>query len=99
MIGSSGGNKERSGGSRTGLKRLAATSTTPKAAIGVIIQTIRTSRTTNSHGLQSGLLLQDVTTSWNPGRALLLPPLVMRSQLPMLARRIRNGPCVDSLNS
>ena len=56
MIGSSRGNKERSSGARTGLKRLAATSTSLKAAILVIIQTIRTTRTTKSYGLQSGLL-------------------------------------------
>jgi len=44
-------------------------------------------------------LSQDVTTSRKPGRALFLPLQVMRSQLLKLTRRIRNGLCVDSLNS
>jgi len=47
-------NRERSGGARTGRKRLAATSTSQKAAIVIIIQTMRTLRTTKSHDLQSG---------------------------------------------
>jgi hypothetical protein len=45
-----------SGGARTGRMRLAATSTSPKAAIAVIIQTMgmsRTTRTMKSHSLQS----------------------------------------------
>lgn len=102
---SSKGNRGRSSSARTGLKRLAATSTSLKVAIIVIIQMIRMlrmlrmTRMTKSYGLQSGLLPQDVTTSQNPGRALLLPLQVMTSQLLILARRIKNGLCADSLNS